>query len=100
MPDRRCADDGFKRDGSTGNAYPAPPGGTAYLCYRPWRHLDVRPAMTAGAGDFPTKPPRGDEMPQCGERALGGSAEQRKRSSERNGVRRLLGLLTAGGFGV
>ena len=57
-------------------------------------------AMKAGAVDFLTKPLRDDELLQCVERALSRSAEQRKRSTERNEARRLLDLLTPSEFEV
>jgi len=57
-------------------------------------------AMKAGAVDFLTKPFRDDELLQCVERALSRSAEQRKRSAERNEARRLLDLLTPSEFEV
>jgi len=57
-------------------------------------------AMKAGAVDFLTKPFRDDELLQCVERALMRSAEQRKRSTERNEARRLLDLLTPREFEV
>ena len=57
-------------------------------------------AMKAGAVDFLTKPLRDDELLQCVERALMRSAEQRKRSTERNEARRLLDLLTPREFEV
>jgi FixJ family two-component response regulator len=57
-------------------------------------------AMKAGAVDFLTKPFRDDELLQCVERALIRSAEQRQRSAERNGARRLLDLLTPREFEV
>jgi FixJ family two-component response regulator len=57
-------------------------------------------AMKAGAVDFLSKPFRDDELLQCVERALIWSAEQRRRSAERNEVRRLLDLLTPREFEV
>ena len=57
-------------------------------------------AMKAGAADFLPKPFRDDELLQCVERALIRSAEQRRRSAERNEVRRLLDLLTPREFEV
>src|SRR5437773_2908109 len=57
-------------------------------------------AMKAGAVDFLRKPFQGDELLQCVERALMRSAEQRKRSAERNEARRLLDLLTPREFEV
>jgi Response regulator len=57
-------------------------------------------AMKAGAVDFLRKPFRGDELLQCVERALVRSAEQRRRSAERDKARRLLDLLTPREFEV
>ena len=57
-------------------------------------------AMKAGAADFLPKPFRDDELLQCVERALIRSAEQRRRSAERNETRRLLDLLTPREFEV
>jgi len=57
-------------------------------------------AMKAGAVDFLTKPFHDDQLLQCVERALSRSAEQRKRSAERNEARRLLDLLTPREFEV
>lgn len=57
-------------------------------------------AMKAGAADFLPKPFQDDELLQCVERALIRSAEQRRRSAERNEVRRLLDLLTPREFEV
>jgi FixJ family two-component response regulator len=57
-------------------------------------------AMKAGAVDFLSKPFRDDELLQSVERALIRSAEQRRRSGERNEVRRLLDLLTPREFEV
>jgi FixJ family two-component response regulator len=57
-------------------------------------------AMKAGAVDFLSKPFRDDELLQCVERALARSAEQRRRSVERNEARRLLALLTPREFEV
>ncbi len=57
-------------------------------------------AMKAGAVDFLTKPFHDDELLRCVERALMRSAEQRKRSTERNEARRLLDLLTPSEFEV
>ena len=57
-------------------------------------------AMKAGAVDFLRKPFRGDELLQCIQNALTRSAEQRRRSAERNEARRLLDLLTPREFEV
>jgi FixJ family two-component response regulator len=57
-------------------------------------------AMKAGAVDFLRKPFRDDELLQCVERALVRSAEQRRRSAEKNEARRLLDLLTLREFEV
>jgi FixJ family two-component response regulator len=57
-------------------------------------------AMKAGAVDFLQKPFRDDELLQCVKRALMRSAEQRRRSAERNEARRLLDLLTPREFEV
>jgi RNA polymerase sigma factor (sigma-70 family) len=57
-------------------------------------------AMKAGAVDFLPKPFRDDDLLQCVERALVRSAEQRRRSAEKNEVRRLLELLTPREFEV
>ena len=57
-------------------------------------------AMKAGALDFLRKPFRGDELLQCIQNALIRSAEQRRRSAERNEARRLLDLLTPREFEV
>jgi len=51
-------------------------------------------AMKAGAVDFLPKPFRADDLLGCVERALIRSAEQRRRSTEENTARSLLGLLT------
>jgi FixJ family two-component response regulator len=51
-------------------------------------------AMKAGAFDFLPKPFRADQLLRCVQRALVRSAEQRRRSAERNEARRLLNLLT------
>jgi FixJ family two-component response regulator len=51
-------------------------------------------AMKAGAVDFLPKPFRDDELLGCVERALIRSAEQRRRSADKNAARTLLGLLT------
>lgn len=57
-------------------------------------------AMKAGAVDFLSKPIRGDELLECVNRALMRSAEQRRRSAERNTARQLLDLLTPREFEV
>lgn len=57
-------------------------------------------AMKAGAVDFLPKPFRSDELLKCVERALIRSAEQRRRSEEKNDARRLLDLLTPREFEV
>jgi len=57
-------------------------------------------AMKAGAVDFLRKPFRGDELLECIQNALIRSAEQRRRSAERNEARRLLDLLTPREFEV
>jgi FixJ family two-component response regulator len=57
-------------------------------------------AMKAGAVDFLPKPFRSDELLQCVERALIRSAEQRRRSAEKNNARHLLDLLTPREFEV
>jgi FixJ family two-component response regulator len=57
-------------------------------------------AMKAGAVDFLRKPFRGDELLQCIQNALIRSAEQRRRSAEKNEARRLLDLLTPREFEV
>jgi FixJ family two-component response regulator len=57
-------------------------------------------AMKAGAVDFLSKPFRNEELLQCVERALIRSAEQRRRSAEKNEARRLLDLLTPREFEV
>ena len=57
-------------------------------------------AMKAGAVDFLRKPFRSDELLQCVQNALIRSAEQRRRSAEKNDARRLLDLLTAREFEV
>jgi FixJ family two-component response regulator len=51
-------------------------------------------AMKAGAVDFLPKPFRDDELLECVERALIRSAEQRRRSAEKNEAQRVLDLLT------
>src|SRR5437899_8888352 len=57
-------------------------------------------AMKAGAVDFLRKPFQGDELLQCIQNALIRSAEQRRRSAEKNEARRLLDLLTSREFEV
>jgi len=57
-------------------------------------------AMKAGAVDFLPKPFRADQLLRCVQRALVRSAEQRRRSAERNEARRLLDLLTPREFQV
>jgi FixJ family two-component response regulator len=57
-------------------------------------------AMKAGAVDFLPKPFSSDKLLQCVERALIRSAEQRRRSAERDEARRLLDLLTPREFEV
>jgi FixJ family two-component response regulator len=57
-------------------------------------------AMKAGAVDFLRKPFRADELLQCVQKALARSAEQRRRSTERNEARHLLDLLTPREFEV
>jgi RNA polymerase sigma factor (sigma-70 family) len=57
-------------------------------------------AMKAGAADFLPKPFQDGELLQCIERALIRSAEQRRRSAERNEARHLLDLLTPREFQV
>jgi FixJ family two-component response regulator len=57
-------------------------------------------AMKAGAVDFLRKPFRGNELLQCVQNALIRSAEQRRRSAEKNEARRLLDLLTSREFEV
>jgi FixJ family two-component response regulator len=57
-------------------------------------------AMKAGAVDFLRKPFRNDELLQCVQNALIRSAEQRRRSAEKNEARRLLDLLTPREFEV
>jgi FixJ family two-component response regulator len=57
-------------------------------------------AMKAGAVDFLRKPFRSDELLQCIQNALIRSAEQRRRSVEKNEARRLLDLLTSREFEV
>jgi FixJ family two-component response regulator len=57
-------------------------------------------AMKAGAVDFLRKPFRTDELLQCVQNALIRSAEQRRRSAEKNEARRLLDLLTPREFEV
>jgi FixJ family two-component response regulator len=57
-------------------------------------------AMKAGAADFLPKPFRDEELLQCVERALTQSAEQRRRSGEKNQTRQRLDLLTPREFEV
>ena len=57
-------------------------------------------AMKAGAVDFLRKPFQGDELLQCIQKALIRSAEQRRRSAEKNEARHLLDLLTSREFEV
>jgi FixJ family two-component response regulator len=57
-------------------------------------------AMKAGAADFLRKPFRGGELLQCVQNALVRSAEQRRRSAEKNEARRFLDLLTPREFEV
>jgi FixJ family two-component response regulator len=57
-------------------------------------------AMKAGAVDFLRKPFRDDELLQCVQNALIRSAEQRRRSAEKNEARRFLDLLTPREFEV
>jgi len=57
-------------------------------------------AMKAGAVDFLRKPFRADQLLQCVQNALTQSAEQRRRSAEKNEARRLLDLLTPREFEV
>jgi RNA polymerase sigma factor (sigma-70 family) len=56
--------------------------------------------MKAGAVDFLRKPFRNDELLQCVQNALIRSAEQRRRSAQKNAARRLLDLLTPREFEV
>jgi FixJ family two-component response regulator len=57
-------------------------------------------AMKAGAVDFLRKPFRDDELLECVQKALSRSAEQRRRSAERDEARQLLDLLTPREFEV
>ena len=57
-------------------------------------------AMKAGAADFLPKPFQDEELLQCVQRALTDSAEQRRRSAEKNQIRQLLDLLTPREFEV
>ena len=57
-------------------------------------------AMKAGAVDFLPKPFKPAELLKCVERALRRSAEQRRRSAEKDEARRLLDLLTPRQFEV
>ena len=66
-------------------------------------HGDIRmcaQAMKAGAVDFLPKPLHAEELLQCVQNALIRSAEQRRRSVEKNEARRLLDLLTPREFEV
>jgi FixJ family two-component response regulator len=56
--------------------------------------------MKAGAVDFLPKPFRADQLLQCVERALARSAEDRRRTAEKNKARHLLDLLTPREFEV
>jgi FixJ family two-component response regulator len=56
--------------------------------------------MKAGAVDFLPKPVKSRELLKCIEQALGRSAEQRRRTADRNSARRLLDLLTPREFEV
>jgi FixJ family two-component response regulator len=56
--------------------------------------------MKAGAVDFLRKPFDDEELLQCVQRALTRSAEQRRRSAEKNEAQRLLDLLTPREFEV
>jgi FixJ family two-component response regulator len=57
-------------------------------------------AMKAGAVDFLGKPFRDDELLQCVQNALSRSAEQRRRTAERDDARRRFDLLTPREFEV
>jgi FixJ family two-component response regulator len=57
-------------------------------------------AMKAGAVDFLPKPVKPRELLKCVEKALDRSAEQRRRSAERDDARRLLDSLTPREFEV
>jgi FixJ family two-component response regulator len=57
-------------------------------------------AMKAGAVDFLGKPFRDDELLQCVQNALSRSAEQRRRSTERDDAGRRFDLLTPREFEV
>ena len=57
-------------------------------------------AMKAGAADFLPKPFRDDELLQCVERALIRSAEERRRSADKNKTQQLLDSLTPREFEV
>jgi FixJ family two-component response regulator len=65
--------------------------GTIPMCTR---------VMKAGAVDFLPKPFNSRELLKCVEQALHRSAEQRRRTAERHGARRLLDLLTPREFEV
>jgi FixJ family two-component response regulator len=56
--------------------------------------------MKAGAVDFLPKPFRADQLLQCVERALARSADERRRTAEKNNARQLLDLLTPREFEV
>ena len=56
--------------------------------------------MKAGAVDFLPKPVKSEELLQCVQRALLRSAEEKKRTVERNKARRLLDSLTPREFEV
>jgi FixJ family two-component response regulator len=57
-------------------------------------------AMKAGAVDFLPKPFKPNQLLDCVERALARSAEQRRRTEEKNSARALLDLLTPREFEV
>jgi FixJ family two-component response regulator len=56
--------------------------------------------MKAGAVDFLPKPFRADQLLQCVERALARSADERRRTAEKNNARQLFDLLTPREFEV